>query len=97
MNQDINGLLFADKTGEIKFLNTNNLSKLTKVEDVPGRNEDRAETFDYVSKLIYGHQESVTSMQLSPCKRYLVSTDTMNKVIVNNFPNVYNILSVNTD
>jgi hypothetical protein len=47
--------LFADKTGEIKFLNTNNLSKLTKPEDVPGRNEEKAENFDYVSKLVYGH------------------------------------------
>ena len=78
-------------------MNSNNLSKLTKPEDVPGRNEEKAENFDYVSKLVYGHQESVTSMQLSPCKRYLITTDTMNKVLVNNFPNVFNILSVNTD
>ena len=54
-NTDINGLLFADKTGEIKFLNTNNLSKLSKIEEVPGRNEVKAGEFDFVSKLVYGH------------------------------------------
>jgi len=29
--------------------------------------------------------------------RYIVSLDTLNKVVVNNFPNVCNLQSVNTD
>lgn len=34
---------------------------------------------------------------MSLCGNHLVSIDTLNKVVVNNFPNVFNLQSVNTD
>ena len=36
-------------------------------------------------------------MQQSPCGRYLLSTDTLHKTVVANFPNVATLQSVNTD
>ena len=34
---------------------------------------------------------------MSLCGKHLISLDTLNKVVVNNFPNVFNLQSVNTD
>ena len=36
-------------------------------------------------------------MRISSCGRYLICTDTLNKVIVTNWPNVSSIQSVNTE
>jgi len=36
-------------------------------------------------------------MKVSSCERYLICTDTLNKTLVTNWPNVSNIQSVNTD
>ena len=84
--QTLDGLVIGDKVGETYFLNVQNLDKLPK------------ETIESeVAKLLYGHQQTVTTIQKSYCGRFLVSTDTLNKVVVNNFPNVFNIQSVNTD
>ena len=52
---------------------------------------------DGVAKLIYGHQETCTAMMRSLCGKYLISLDTLNKVVVNNFPNMFNIHVVSTD
>jgi hypothetical protein len=93
---NIQGLLIGDKVGEIYFLNVNNLEKLPKnVEEVPGKNQEEAQEFDFVAKVLYGHQQTVTSLQ--KCREYLISLDTLNKVVVNNFPNMFNLQSVNTD
>ena len=82
----MSGLLIGDKVGAIYFLNIDNLEKLPKDE-----------TESSVAKLLYGHQQTVTFIQKSFCGKYLITTDTLNKVVVNNFPNVFNIQSVNTD
>jgi hypothetical protein len=82
--------------GEIYFLNVQNLEKLPEnVEDVPGKNEEDVEGYNFVAKVIYGHQQTVTALQR--CREYLISIDTLNKVVVNNFPNVFELQSVNTD
>ena len=83
---NLRGLIIGDKVGEMHFLNIDNLDKLPK-EEVESN----------VAKLLYGHQQSITSIQRSMCGQYLISTDTLNKVVVNQFPNVFNIQSVNTD
>lgn len=95
------GLLIGDKVGEIKFINTNNISKLpTKIEDLEIKlntehNDDQMN--ELVKSIPYGHQQEVTSIIVSSCGRYLICTDTLNKLIVTNWPNVCNIQSVNTD
>ena len=79
------------------FLNIQNLPKLPEdPSTAPARNDAAADNYD-VAKLIYGHMQTCTSLVRSPCGNYLVSTDTMNKVVVNNFPNMFNIQSVSTD
>ena len=89
--------MVADKVGEIYFLNLNNLDRLPKdVDAVPGRNQDQ-EDVDQVAQLLYGHQQTCTALFPSLCNRFLVSVDTLNKVIVNNWPNVFNQQSVNCD
>jgi hypothetical protein len=60
-------------------------------------NDEAPETFNSVAKLLYGHQQTCTGIYKSKCGKYLLSTDTLNKVVVNNFPNVFEIESVNTD
>lgn len=53
----IEGVLISDKTGEIFFLNSDNLSRLpADPESVPGRWQEGADNFDFVAKLVYGHQ-----------------------------------------
>jgi hypothetical protein len=65
----IDGLLIADKTGEIGFINLKNLDKLPKLELQPeeGEEEETKEAKgtslpafeeDGVYKTLYGHQES---------------------------------------
>lgn len=55
--EDINGVLIADKVGEIYFLNTLNLHKLPEEpEKTPNKNEPAADTFDFPAKLVYAHQ-----------------------------------------
>jgi hypothetical protein len=50
-------LVVGDKVGEIYFINVDNLEKLPKDEtDSSG-----------IAKLLYGHQQSVTSIQRSIC------------------------------
>jgi len=93
----IKGVLIADKVGEVYFLNLDNLEKLPKdPETIPGKNE-APESYDYVAKLVYGHQQTCTFLNTSSCGRFLISVDTLNKVIVNNFPNMFNLQSVSTE
>lgn len=92
------GILIADKVGDLLFLNENNLERLAKdPETVPGPGQEGAETFDYVAQVIYSHQQACTNMVLTPCGRFLVSFDTLNKVMVLHFPKVCQLQSVNVD
>lgn len=64
----IDGLLIADKTGEIGFINLKNLEKLPKLEHLPEEVEEETKEAkgislpafeeDGVYKTMYGHQES---------------------------------------
>mmetsp|Transcript_10335 Transcript_10335/g.15860 ORF Transcript_10335/g.15860 Transcript_10335/m.15860 type:complete len:246 (+) Transcript_10335:196-933(+) len=95
---DVQGLLIADKVGEVYFLNINNLPRLAaNPDDVPGRNQEEADTYDFVAKLVYGHQQTCIHLARSSCGRYTFSVDTLNKIIVNNFPNMFNLQSVSTE
>ena len=55
-DQEIEGLLIADKVGEIHFLNINNLNRLPKdLDSIPSRNAEGAEDYDYVVTFLYAH------------------------------------------
>ena len=87
------GLLISDKTGEIGFINIKNVSKLSNL--AVADEEDIKKGIEFVEngvyKTLYGHQETCLGMQLSDDSKYLVSCDTLKKVNVTNFPNVFNL------
>lgn len=49
---------------------------------------------DDVYKTLFGHQEVCLGMQLSDDGKYIVSVDTLKKINVSHFPNVFNLQSV---
>lgn len=86
-------MLISDKTGEIGFINLANLAKLPLL---PEETKEHQPEFveDGVYKTLYGHQESCLGMQLSDCGTQIASADTLKKVNVASFPNVFNLQSV---
>ena len=46
----------GDRIGEVYFLNVENLKNLTDPDEVPGRNDPAADSFDFVAKFVYGSQ-----------------------------------------
>lgn len=99
---NVTGLLLADKMGEIGFINLSNVSLL------PGEGavEEESKALELaegelppfedkgVYKTLYGHQETCLGMQLSDDSRLIASCDTLKKVNVANWPNVFNLQSV---
>lgn len=91
----VTGLLIADKTGEIGFINLANLSKLPE-QAVLEETKEHMPQFeeDGVYKTLYGHQESCLGMQLSDNGKLIASCDTLKKINVTGFPNVFDLQSV---
>lgn len=86
------GLLIADKTGEIGYINLANLSKLPQVAPVEETKEHQPQfEEDGVYKTLYGHQEICLGMQVSDDGKYIASCDTLKKINVTCFPNVFNL------
>jgi WD40 repeat protein len=95
----IEGLLIADKTGEIGFINLNNLNKLPVLKlDLAEESKDPQHLpqfeEDGVYKTLYGHQESCLGLAFTDDGSRLVSCDTLKKINVTHFPNVFNLQSV---
>lgn len=81
-----NGVLLADKTGEIGFINDNNVPSIPKLEDVK---EDAEYEDQKYYKTVYGHQETVLGMRFNKDRNLIASWDTLKKVIVVGWPNVF--------
>lgn len=73
--------MISDKVGEIRFLNLENLKKLSS----------NKEENDKVGKLLYGHQQECLGMLISDDKQSLISCDTLNRIRISDFPNVFSI------
>jgi len=84
------GLLLADKTGEIGFINLANLIKIPFSEEVKESVEYEDQPY---YKSLYGHQEGVLGMVYSKSGSKLISWDTLQKVVVTDWPNVFNVES----
>ena len=99
---NITGLLLADKMGEIGFININNVSKLPSQdaieEECKALNlpEGELPAFEEIGayKTLYGHQETCLGMEVSSDSRYIASCDTLKKINVVTWPNVFNMQSV---
>jgi len=83
------GLLLADKTGEIGFINLANYEKMP----APDAHELK-ESVEYADqpyyKTLYGHQETCLGLRFLSSGKRLVSWDTLNKITVTGWPNVFN-------
>ena len=77
---NINYLLYADKVGEIS------IKKITENET--------EESFNKMGKIICGHSDSITHLNISNDKKLLLSCDTFGKLKIYQFPNIFNVLSV---
>ena len=77
---NINYLLYADKVGEIS------IKKITENET--------EESFNKMGKIICGHSDSITHLNISNDKKLLLSCDTFGKLKIYQFPNLFNVLSV---
>jgi hypothetical protein len=79
--------MLADKTGEIGFINLKNLHQIPEPQDVK-------ESVEYSDmpyyKTLYGHQEACLGLKFMKSGNRLLSWDTLNKVTVTNWPNVFN-------
>ena len=73
-------LLFSDKFGEIS------IKKSTP--------DETAESFVVKAKIISGHCDPITFLQLSNNEKLLLSSDSFGKIKIYKFPNMFNVLSV---
>lgn len=73
-------LLFSDKFGEIS---------IKKI--IPN---ETAESFAFKAKIISGHCDPITFLQLSNNEKLLLSSDSFGKIKIYKFPNMFNVLSV---
>lgn len=80
----IQGAMVSDKAGEVKFINIANLAKKVETE------EER----DSQGKVMFGHQQECLGMILTEDKKTLVSCDTLNRIRISDFPNVFNIRQI---
>ena len=99
---NINGLLIADKMGEIGFINIANIGRLPseqavdeehKAMDLPEGELPEFQRGD-VYKTLYGHQETCLGMELSDDSKFIASCDTLKKINVVPWPNVFDVQSV---
>lgn len=81
----------SDKMGEIGFINLNKVNQLP-VSEEESKNEPFEENGVY--KTLYGHQEGCLGFQLNDTQTHVLSVDQLKKVVVTNFPNVFNLQSV---
>lgn len=93
---EIRGLLWADKFGEVRFYNLNQLGKEVETEKEEKKETSAADQEkEEGGKLLYGHQEIVTHLLTNPSKSYILSVDVARKIKVTHFPNVVDMHSMN--
>ena len=73
-------LFFSDKFGEIT------IKKITP--------EETTESFEKKGKIISGHCDLITFLNISQNNKLLFSTDSFGKIKIYEFPNMFNVLSV---
>ena len=101
-------MMLSDKMGEIGFINVNNIHNLP-TQIIPNKpnsdkEEEKKEDDDEkhlppfedngVYKTLYGHQETCLDFHFNGSVQNVLSYDTLKKVSVTNFPNVFNMQSV---
>ncbi|CDW72195.1 trna-methyltransferase subunit wdr4 [Stylonychia lemnae] len=78
----IEGLLMSDKVGEVRFLNIKNF--------IEGKKQSQVEEDDLATTL-FGHQQECSGFQFSTNSKFLASVDTLKRVRVCDFPNIFHV------
>lgn len=75
----IDGVFLSDKVGDIRFINFDNLKKY----------EGKEEDYEKLGKIVVGHYQECIGMALSEKRDKFISVDTMNRIRISEFPNVF--------
>lgn len=85
------GVLISDRVGEVKFISIDKLLQdgPRAMPDLNGNDqEDREEE---VPKTLFGQQQETVALGMSPDGKTLIAIDTLNRVRVSEWPNVFSI------
>ena len=83
--ENIDGVLISDKVGEGKFIN---FEKLVLGQQLPENEKEE------LAKIIFGQQQEVTALLHSSDKKVLAAVDTLHRLRISEFPNVFHIKQV---
>ena len=68
-DQEIEGVIFSDKGGDVRFFNSNKLPTDTdRTQEVAVEKEDKGEE---ITSLLFAHQDSVNHMKVSKHNEYI--------------------------
>ncbi len=84
LNEPNNYLLLSDKFGEIYYKS----KSFFFILDIS------IEKFDEPPKILYGHSDPIHFMRVSPTGKMIATADTLGKIKIVEFPNIYNMLTV---
>ena len=84
MSVPLRGVMIADKVGEVHFVNMNNFREKGASVGCDDRQY----------KTLFGHQQECVGMKISMDENCLASFDTLNRIRISDFPNVFNIAYV---
>jgi len=89
--KQIDGVVTCDKVGEVKFIGIDRLIeegvKQQIVQSAQGEENDNDESV----KVLFGHYQETLAVAVTPDGKTLIAIDTLNRVRVSDFPNVFNI------
>ena len=83
-SQDITGIIYSDKFGEVRFFNTKYLHA-DKEESKEGADDN--EEKENNANLLFGHQDTITHLSVTTDKKYIITVDST-KIKVTYFPEI---------
>lgn len=92
-DQPVDGVLTSDRVGEVKFISFDKLAEdgIKPQPDLNGLQPAEGGEFEEVSKTLFGQQQETLALGLSADGRTLVAIDTLNRIRISEFPNVFSI------
>lgn len=88
---NVQGALVSDRVGEVKFISLEKLlgEGIKAMPDLNGNDAEDRE--DEIPKTLFGQQQETIALALSPNGKTLIAVDTLNRVRVSEWPNVFSI------
>lgn len=91
--KQVEGVLVSDRVGEVKFISLDKLAEdgVKPQPDVNGLQTEENEREDEVPKTLFGQQQETLALGVSDDGKTLVAIDTLNRIRISEFPNVFSI------